>query len=54
MIFTDQNNDDIKVKIKKDEQWHPGDEIKVFGLTKTKDGKVKLAKQYGYYKVEGE
>jgi hypothetical protein len=26
----------------------------VFGLTKTKDGKVKLAKQYGYYKVEGE
>ena len=54
LIFTDQNNDDIKVKIKKDEQWHPGDEIKVFGLTKTKDGKVKLAKQYGYYKVEGE
>ena len=52
LIFTDQNNDDIKVKIKKDEQWHPGDEIKVFGLTKTKDGKVKLAKQYGYYKVE--
>lgn len=52
LIFTDQNNDDIKVKIKKDERWHPGDEIKVFGLTKTKDGKVKLAKQYGYYKVE--
>ena len=54
LIFTDQNNDDIKVKIKKDEQWHPGDEIKVFGLTKTKNGKVKLAKQYGYYKVDGE
>ena len=54
LIFTDQNNNDIKVKIKKDEQWHPGDEIKVFGLTKTKNGKVKLAKQYGYYKVEGE
>jgi len=52
LIFTDQNNDNIKVKIKKDEQWQPGDEIKVIGLTKTKNGKVKLAKQYGYYKAE--
>ena len=52
LIFTDQNNDDIKVKIKKDEQWQTGDEIKVIGLTKTKNGKVKLAKQYGYYKAE--
>ncbi len=54
LIFTDQDNNDIKVKIKKDEQWQSGGEIKVVGLTKTKDGRVKLAKQYGYYKVEGE
>ena len=44
LIFTDQNNDNIKVKINRDEQWQPGDEIKVIGLTKTKNGKVKLAK----------
>ena len=54
LIFTDQNNDDIKVKIKKKEQWQLNDEIKVIGLTKTKNGRVRLAKQYGYYKVEGE
>ena len=44
----------IKVKIKERmRRWHPGDEIKVIRLNeKRKDGKVKLAKQYGYYKVE--
>lgn len=51
LVFTDQNNDEIKVKIKKEEQWQLNDEIKVIGLTKTKNGRIRLAKQYGYYKV---